>query len=572
MDQFNRNALARPPLGVEKEEQQLVAWKSLIAWEKTNPLQLEAYASRVMFTYRQAFMALRFYPEIWVDAATYLYEIGQAEEAVNIFKQGTEALPSNLLLHFSYAEFEEMRKRNPEARAIFETLLAQTVREREALQNDLEKEQRAEKEREKERHKQKDKDREKEKDEKPLSSEAGEDAAERLQQLEEELKKKMEQESLIYVMFMRFSKRAEDEQSLRNVFRRARESPSCTHHVFVASAYMQPTKQVVCNIFEYGLKKFATEPDYVLHYIDYLWHLKEDSSQNLRSLFERTLAVMPSEKARTIWQRYLEYELNNGDLSSVKKVEERLQAAYPGEAFGVLAIIERYKYLDLLPCSQREYDIYAKLGRRATASDLQSNLDQLRSLHSVNQQLIDKAKFPRPNMELLVKYSPESLPKVPQHPVSEQQGPPPHLGGPAPHLGGPPPQLGGPAPQLGGPAPVVVPQLPPVPVPLPPAPPQIFQMLPMEALGVFMTMLPPATAFQGTDLNVGELMGLVLRAQFPTQVALPPVTVSPPVGPPQPFYGDMRDDGGYGGPKRKYEEEMGGPYGREPHPGRRGYQ
>jgi len=85
----------------------------------------------------------------------------------------------------------------------------------------------------------------------------------------------------------------------------------------------------VCNIFEFGLKKFGSEPEYVLHYINYLWHFKDDSSQNLRSLFERTLATMPTEKARIIWQKYLEFELANGDLSSIKKVEERIQKAYP---------------------------------------------------------------------------------------------------------------------------------------------------------------------------------------------------------------------------------------------------
>lgn len=65
MDLINRNALARPPLGLDKEEQQLVTWKSLIAWEKTNPLQLDVYSQRILFTFKQAFMALRFYPEIW---------------------------------------------------------------------------------------------------------------------------------------------------------------------------------------------------------------------------------------------------------------------------------------------------------------------------------------------------------------------------------------------------------------------------------------------------------------------------------------------------------------------------
>lgn len=54
-------------------------------------------------------------------------------------------------------------------------------------------------------------------------------------------------------------------------------------------------------------------------------------------MFERTLGAMPPDKARIIWQKYLEYELSNGDLSSIKKVEERLQKAYPNGIFFFLS-------------------------------------------------------------------------------------------------------------------------------------------------------------------------------------------------------------------------------------------
>jgi len=164
-----------------------------------------------------------------------LHEIGQSEEAVTMFKQGTEALPSSLLLHFSYAEFEEMRKRVSEARAVFEALVTSCATERENLQKLLEKEQKAEKVKEKDKEKEKEKEKDKDKEKDRGASPEKDEGAERIARIEEDLKRKMEQESLIYIMFMRFSKRAEDEPSLRALFRRARESPACTHHIFVAS-------------------------------------------------------------------------------------------------------------------------------------------------------------------------------------------------------------------------------------------------------------------------------------------------------------------------------------------------
>jgi cleavage stimulation factor subunit 3 len=96
-DQINRNIWSRPPWGTEKEEQQLYAWKNLIAWEKRNPLKLEdliVVQERVIFVYRQSLMSLRFYPEIWYDLANYLAECGRNKEAADFLAQGTEVLPN----------------------------------------------------------------------------------------------------------------------------------------------------------------------------------------------------------------------------------------------------------------------------------------------------------------------------------------------------------------------------------------------------------------------------------------------------------------------------------------------
>ncbi|RVE40012.1 hypothetical protein evm_015338 [Chilo suppressalis] len=102
------------------------------------------------------------------------------------------------------------------------------------------------------------------------------------------------------------------------------------YHVFVAAALMEyycsKDKNIAFRIFELGLKKFSHIPEYVLCYIDYLSHLNEDN--NTRVLFERVLSSgsLKPESSVDIWNRFLEFESNIGDLVSIVKVEKRRQA------------------------------------------------------------------------------------------------------------------------------------------------------------------------------------------------------------------------------------------------------
>lgn len=72
-------------------------WKRYINWEKGNPLHLEeknAIIDRVSYVYQQAFLVLRFYPEIWYDYAMYFVELSKPEKALTILKQAMEILPT----------------------------------------------------------------------------------------------------------------------------------------------------------------------------------------------------------------------------------------------------------------------------------------------------------------------------------------------------------------------------------------------------------------------------------------------------------------------------------------------
>jgi cleavage stimulation factor subunit 3 len=91
---------------------------------------------------------------------------------------------------------------------------------------------------------------------------------------------------------MAFARRTEGAKAARIVFRKARENPRSKFHVFIAAALSEylcsRDKNVAFKIFELGLKKYSSVPEYVLAYVDYLSHLNEDN--NIRVLFERVLS------------------------------------------------------------------------------------------------------------------------------------------------------------------------------------------------------------------------------------------------------------------------------------------
>ena len=81
---------------------------------------------------------------------------------------------------------------------------------------------------------------------------------------------------------------------------------------------------IVCfRIFDLGLRKFSSSTEFILAYLDYLSHLNEDN--NTRVLFERVLTAgtLEPRDSLEVWNKFLEFETNIGDLASVVKVEKR---------------------------------------------------------------------------------------------------------------------------------------------------------------------------------------------------------------------------------------------------------
>ncbi|XP_017774407.1 PREDICTED: protein suppressor of forked [Nicrophorus vespilloides] len=420
---INRNAPSVPPNGTSDEVKQVELWQKYIAWERGNPLRTEDTAlltRRVVFALEQCLLCLGHHADIWYQAAQFLeysckvlQEKGDvtaaklfSEEAANMFERATSTLLNkNILLYFAYADYEEGRLKYDKVHQIYQKYL-------DIMDIDP---------------------------------------------------------TLAYVQYMKFARRAEGIKSARNVFKRAREDQRSKYHIFVCAALMEyycsKDKNIAFRIFELGLKKFGDNPDYISCYIDYLSHLNEDN--NTRVLFERVLSSgsLEPEKSVDIWNKFLEFESNIGDLQSIVKVEKRrsevLSKIKEFEGKETAQLVDRYKFLDLYPCTPQELKSigYTEVINVTGAA---KNL-----LHGVLMNTDDDSVLPKPDLAQLIPYKPKFNPSPGDHPVP------------------------------GG----VFPQ-----------PPAVAQLC---------TILPPPSCFRGPFVIVDQLIEIFNRIQLPDSAPIP---------------------------------------------------
>nr|XP_002126480.1 cleavage stimulation factor subunit 3 [Ciona intestinalis] len=380
---LQRHNPATPPCGSVEEAKQVLVWKKYIDWEKSNPLRSESLtviSKRVMFAYEQCLLCLGHHPDVWYEAAQYLSSTSKlmqekgdtnsskilSDEASSLYERAISSLmKSNTLIHFAYADFEEGRMKHDKVHTIYQRLL------------DI-----------------KDCD-----------------------------------QTLTYIQYMKFTRRAEGIKAARLVFKKAREDTRIRFHVFVAAALMEyyctKDKQIAFKIFELGLKRFGHEPDYLLAYIDYMSHLNEDN--NTRVLFERVLTStsLSPDKSGTIWDKYLEFECNVGDLSSLLKVENRRLEAFKADYEGksTCMLIDRYRFLDLYPCAP---EILRALGYKDTRTPNKTTTTMMNPTSSsmdagAKSSMDDAGKkkvgFAMPDLSQMIPYKPRRRPLPGSHPV-----------------------------------------------------------------------------------------------------------------------------------------------------------
>eukprot|EP01111_Echinosteliopsis_oligospora_P016741 TRINITY_DN7057_c0_g1_i1.p1 TRINITY_DN7057_c0_g1~~TRINITY_DN7057_c0_g1_i1.p1 ORF type:complete len:763 (+),score=225.67 TRINITY_DN7057_c0_g1_i1:44-2332(+) len=386
MDGILRNMIARPPRGSLKEEHQVRLWRRLLTFEKGNPQRLDPnlLKTRVIFTYSQCVLCLYHYADIWIEFANYVMESSGVEAAAKVYDRASSALPNNLLLHFAYADFNEMNKRSTQAKEVFEKL----------LQNPS-------------------------------------------------------PDPLVYVQYMRFARRTEGVEGPRKVFKRARTGPSCSYEIFVAlahiEAYVNKNPKIAREVFEGGLKRFGESMPFVKEYLTFMKQLNEDN--NTRALYERILITFPKEKSLPIWTDFTNFEYTSGgDIESITKVEKRRTTAHPEtDPTGVFSLVERYKFLDLWPSTDKEIESFAWTAPPVHVDDLDE------SSSYISGGGVKKTRVTRPDLSTMILYKPDSLTN-PDMPVNMDTGLVPPIGQNGPiGMPGVPPGVGVPPQGVGMP-------------------------------------------------------------------------------------------------------------------------
>ncbi|KAM0324839.1 hypothetical protein ACHAQA_007805 [Verticillium albo-atrum] len=358
---LNRTSLPRLPpapgfAGATEFMEQVNIWKQWIQWEKEDPLVLaddepEALKQRILYVYKQALMALRFWPEMWVDAAEWCFEN-------NIFKDGTDsgikfltdgiaANPESVLLALKHGDRIEMtlpvadteESKDERAKAIrapydqvLETLYQMMQKLKEREKTELAKIEQAAA------------------DQAGRSDEDDNDVQDQAFALEQRtqavkqgftiqtdlLKRTI---SFIWIALCRAMRRTQGKgtqtKGLRQVFTEARGKGQLTSDVYVAVALIESVvykDQAGGKIFDRGAKLFPEDEGFMLEYIKYLHH--RDDTTNARVVFEtcvNRLTQKPEKKqrAKMLYKYFHKYEAQFGELTSVAALERRMAELWP---------------------------------------------------------------------------------------------------------------------------------------------------------------------------------------------------------------------------------------------------
>lgn len=297
--------------GHEEFHAQVEMWKKWIAWELEDPLVLKddepkAYKQRILYCYKQALMALRFWPEVWVNAAAWCFEadIRENEKVIGteMLLQGISANPESVLLAFKHADHIEANYPEKEGEkyeyakavrkpydAVLDTLykMGDKVKEREKLEVNTLKQAAANEPAVQESIEEDDDDDDDE--EKKVRKSPTEERIAAIQQAyaaESHLLSKTI--SYVWIAMARAMRRIQGkgnqtEGGLRKVFTDARQKGRLTSDVYVAVALLESVvykDPVGAKIFERGARLFPNDAGFMIEYLKYL-HSKDDTTSEL---------------------------------------------------------------------------------------------------------------------------------------------------------------------------------------------------------------------------------------------------------------------------------------------------
>ncbi|GAA5910917.1 hypothetical protein JCM6882_001931 [Rhodosporidiobolus microsporus] len=543
----------RPDWQSGEDRDGLERWKRYLAYEESNPLEIEdpiILAQRVAFVYRHALAMLRFYPEIWYLSANFHLRLNRVDDGRKLLRDGMTANPASLLLSYTLADLEEGKQDLASCYSIYDSLIAHLYERVAQLEAAVEAEvvEAVAEHEEKVQVKAEGGEGEAAKTEEEEDTvETREKKAQEVEAVRTEVRERRQPEidsvkraaANVWITEMRFARRSDGVKQARSVFLKARKAPHLAWQVVEASAtmemYWNSDVKVATNVFELGLKLFSAEPDYVLRYLDFL--LQQNNANNARALFERTVGLIEPAKAKPIWDLMAQYEYAYGDYLAAQKMAQRYSETFP-ETSATVRFAQQHKYHGLEDAFAqdlgRSFVKQIKAERRSGSSSPPRSRTKRGHSSEPENGTSDGNDLKRP------RHGPSPSPAP-----SSQQGAWP---------GGP--QGGMDQPGFRRNAPEAAPALNrPMPYMLDPQGHNV-AVLP-DAVVFFLSLLPPASAFNGPHLNPANIMDIIGTTILPGSApgpGLPGERLGIPPRPkparPQGYGGGGPPGGGWGG--RRY--------------------
>lgn len=292
--------------GDQEFRDQIEMWKKWIAWEKEDPLVLKVdepkvFNQRVLYCYKQALMATRFWPEIWVDAAEWCFQNNVRENdkemGTELLLEGIRANPESVLLALKHADHIEANypakegDKSEYAKAVrkpyddvLETLyeMGDKVKEREKMEVTALKQAAAQ---DPVQASIEQNDADDDDDDKPKRSPMEERILAIQKSYSTETLLLSRTISYVWIALARAMRRIQgkgnqSEGGLRKVFTDARQKGRLTSDVYVAVALLESVvykDPVGAKIFERGARLFPNDEMFMIEYLKYL-HSKDDTT------------------------------------------------------------------------------------------------------------------------------------------------------------------------------------------------------------------------------------------------------------------------------------------------------
>ncbi|GAW13291.1 hypothetical protein ANO14919_026720 [Xylariales sp. No.14919] len=372
---LRRTALPRlPPVpgfdGDQEFLEQVKLWKAWVAWEREDPLvlrseDLASYQQRILHVYKHALMALRFWPEMWVEAAEWCFENGIAKDGkdtgLSFLVDGVVANPESVLLALKHADHIELTQRageDEQAKAalaqavrapydkVLDTLyeMIKKLKEKESSAVAKIKEDAASELAANETAGGDEDDDEGEIKENSTSTIPKQDRIKAVQDgFAVQIQMLSQQISYLWIALARAFRRFQGQgkssppTGLRGIFTEARGKGRLTSEVYIAIAHIEwdvYQDPVATKIFERGSRLFPESEHFFVEYLKHL-HARRDFT-NARVVFSQTIKRFKDkpelvQKLKPLYAYFHAYEARYGELAQVQELEKQMAELFVDE-------------------------------------------------------------------------------------------------------------------------------------------------------------------------------------------------------------------------------------------------